>query len=308
MFIFMRIFQRIESYLNEGPVVLSIGNFDGLHRGHQYLLQKNLDLATKKVARSVVLSFSPHPMQLLKPDSFISLGTVSDQEMLLEQMGIDHWIIEPFSQATKDETADAFFARILKYIPVCGIVVGPDFQFGKNRQGDVNFLKALGVSKGIEVLIPDAYLYHGQRVSSTQIRQLLQQGNVEMASDLLGRPFSVHGRVVSGFRRGHQIGFPTANITSSSARNLRRGVYVTVVSAFGKKWKAATNVGLHPTFGEEVELKIESHLLDFNQNLYGEEIQIEFHRFLRPENKFGGVDELVSQIQKDIKEVREHGI
>lgn len=302
----MRVFQKIESYSGAQPVVLSIGNFDGLHRGHQYLLQKNLDLATKKGAKSVVLSFKPHPMQVLKKEAFSSLSTPMEQEELLEKIGVDEWIIEPFTPQMREESADSFMARLMKYVPLCGIVVGPDFHFGKNRQGDVNFLKAVGLRENFEVLIPEPYFDRGQRVSSSQIRSLLQQGDLDIATEFLGRPFSIQGKVISGFHRGAKLGFPTANISSALAKNLRRGSYITEVLALGGRWKAATNVGLHPTFGEEEELKIESHLLDFNQNLYGEDIKIEFLRFLRSEKKFESIEDLIAQIEKDIRAVRDY--
>ncbi len=300
----MRIFTKIETYLGTGPVILSIGNFDGLHRGHQYLLQKNMDLATQMGARSVVLSFSPHPMQVFKPESFYPLSNPLDQERALEQLGIDDWVIEPFSEHLRGEDPIAFLKRVVHYIPLKAIVVGPDFQFGKNRRGDGSLLKEFGSKNGFEVIFPEAYLYQGHRVSSSHIRRLLKQGDVESAADFLGHPFSVRGRVISGFHRGQKIGFPTANITSASASNLHRGVYSTFVYIKGVKWKGATNVGLHPTFGEDTEVKVETHLLDFNENLYGEEVRVEFIKFIRPEIKFPDVEALKAQIEKDVKVVR----
>jgi riboflavin kinase/FMN adenylyltransferase len=300
----MRTFSKIETYVGGGPVVVSIGNFDGLHRGHQYLLQTNMDLATKKGARSLVLSFNPHPMQVLKPLEFSPLSDRQDQEQQLEQIGIDDWIIEPFSDRVKGEAPESFIDRLLAVMPLAAIVVGPDFHFGKDRQGDVNFLRQMGQKHHFEVVIPEAYLYHGQRVSSTKIRQLLRRGEVEVVADWLGRFFSIRGTVESGFHRGQKIGFPTANIVTPSAKNLRQGVYGTFVYVRGERWRGATNVGLHPTFGEDTEIKVETHILDFNENLYGEEIRVEFLRFLRPEMKFGSVEALITQIKKDIELVR----
>lgn len=302
---FMRIFNKISAYEKMAKVVLSIGNFDGLHRGHQYLLQKNLDLAAKTGARPAVLSFHPHPMQVFKPESFCALSSADDQELMLEQLGIEDWVIEPFSPAVQKEKAEDFLSRLFEAIPICGIVVGPDFRFGSDRRGDVDLLRSFGAKQGIEIVIPEPYVYQGQRVSSTLIRKLLQQGEVEAANDLLGRSYSIRGKVIAGFHRGHLIGFPTANISSPAAKNLRRGVYRSYVSVFGKKWLAATNVGLHPTFGEEAEIKIEAHLLDFSENLYGEDIRIEFTHFVRPEMKFAGAEFLKEQIAKDIQIVRE---
>lgn len=301
----MRIFTKIETYSGTDAVVLSIGNFDGLHRGHQYLLQKNMDLATEKGARSAVLSFSPHPMQIFKPETFCPLSNPQDQELGFDQLGIDDWIIEPFSEKVRDEDPKDFLSRVIASVPLKAVIVGPDFKFGKNRQGDVNLLRDFGAKHGFDVVLPEPYIYQGHRVSSSLIRKLLNHGDVEAASDFLGRPFSIRGKVVSGFHRGQKIGFPTANVLNVSAKNLHRGVYSTFVYVKGTKWKGATNVGLHPTFGEDSDVKVETHLLDFNENLYGEEIRVEFLKFIRPEVKFMDIESLKSQIEKDIKIVRE---
>jgi riboflavin kinase/FMN adenylyltransferase len=300
----MRIFKKIETYEGAGPIVLSIGNFDGLHRGHQYLLQKNLDLAAKLKASSAVLSFMPHPMQVLRPEIFCALSSPRDQEQGFEQIGIDDWVIEPFTDRVRAESADSFFSRLRDYLPIIAIVVGPDFQFGKDRQGDVKFLQEMGRRHAIDIVLPEAFVCKAQRVSSSRIRQALNQGDVENAMDLLGRPYSLSGIVVAGFQRGQKIGFPTANLLNPSAKNLRRGVYSTLIYFRGTKRMAATNVGLHPTFGEDSEINVESHLLDFNENLYGEEIRVEFLRFIRPEIKFPDVAALMTQIAKDIQIVR----
>lgn len=301
----MRIFTKIETYLGNEPVVISIGNFDGLHRGHQYLLEKNSELAKAINGRTAVLTFNPHPMQIFKPELFCPIGSPMNQQLGFETLGVDDWIIEPFSLDSKDEEASQFLQRLIRHMPVKGIVVGPDFQFGKNRQGNVNMLQDFCKQNKIDLILPPPFDYQGIRVSSTRIRQLLANGKIELAEELLGHSFAITGKVKPGFHRGRKIGFPTANITSPSAKNLLRGVYLTEVIVRGARFKAATNVGLHPTFGEDTELKIESHILDFQENLYGEEIKVEFKKFIRPEMKFADIKSLVSQIEKDIEFVRE---
>ncbi len=302
----MKIFNGMSNYQSHGPLILSIGNFDGLHLGHQYLLQKNSDLAVKWGARSGLLSFSPHPLQVLRPNEIrYPLSSSKDQEFELERLGVDDWIQEPFTIQVRDETARHFLERLVRSTSLKAIVVGPDFRFGKNREGDVALLQDLAPSLGYQVLVPEPYLFQGQRVSSSLIRQALLGGDVERAKSLLGRPFSISGKVISGFRRGRQIGFPTANIKASSVHNLRHGVYSTLVSVLGKKWKGATNIGVHPTFDESSELQIETHLLDFSENIYGEELKLEFIRFLRPEIQFKDVESLKIQIAKDVQVVRE---
>lgn len=302
----MKIFNEISNYQGVQPVVLSIGNFDGLHLGHQYLLQKNIDLATQLGAKSAVLSFYPHPLQVLKPNEIrYPLSGSAEQELGLENIGIDEWIREPFTQKMKEESPQAFVERLVRSVPLAAIVVGPDFRFGKNREGDVQALSSMAQALGFQVVLPEPYFYQGQRVSSSLIRQSLQKGEVKQANAFLGRPYSIHGKVISGFRRGRGIGFPTANIKSLPAHNLRRGVYSTIVYIQGNRWKAATNIGLHPTFEEANELQVETHLLDFSENIYGEDIKIEFVQFLRPEMKFKDAEELKTQISKDIQFVRE---
>jgi riboflavin kinase/FMN adenylyltransferase len=245
-------------------------------------------------------------MQLLKPEECrYPLSLPKEQELELESIGMDDWIREPFSQKVREETPIAFIERLTQSMSLQAIVVGPDFRFGKNREGDVNLLQAWAPKFGFQVLIPEPYLCQGQRVSSSLVRQALLNGDVERAEVFLGRPYALSGKVVSGFRRGRTIGFPTANIINLCAHNLRLGVYYTLASLNGKRWKAATNIGLHPTVEESSELQVESHLLDFSENIYGEELKIEFVKFIRPELKFKDIESLRAQIEEDIQIVRE---
>lgn len=302
----MRIFSTIETYQSADPVVLSIGNFDGLHRGHQFLIQKNLELASQLKARTVVLTFYPHPLQVLKPElHFVSLSNQVEQALSLEQFGVDDWISEPFSESVREEQPEAFWHRLMQFIPIKGIVVGPDFRFGKDRSGDVTLLQNFCFKSQVKLFIPEPYVFKGQRVSSTLIRQLLLKGEVVSANDFLGRAYSIKGNVISGFKRGRQLGFPTANINSEQALNLKPGVYNSMVSIRGEKKKAATNVGYHPTVGDEMEIQIESHILDFDEYIYGEELRVEFLEFIRPEVKFSSLELLKEQIHKDIQRVRQ---
>jgi len=302
----MKIYNEIKNYTGTQPVVLSIGNFDGLHLGHQYLLQKNIDLALKLGARSALLSFNPHPLRVLKPDLLrYPLSLPDEQEIELENIGIEDWIREPFTQKMREEPPQNFIERLARSIPLKAVVVGPDFCFGKNREGDVNMLQALASQLNFQLLIPESYLYQGQRVSSSLIRKALLNGEVEQAKTFLGKPYTISGEVITGFRRGRTIGFPTANIKTLGAHNLRRGVYSTIAYVGSKRWKAATNIGLHPTFEESKELQVEVHILDFSENIYGEKLKVEFVRFLRPEIKFTDIGSLKSQISKDVQVVRE---
>jgi len=302
----MTIYNEIKYYSGTQPVVLSIGNFDGLHLGHQYLLQKNIDFAAKLGARAALLSFDPHPLKVIRPEELrYPLSLLEEQEIGLENMGMDEWIREPFTQKMREEKAQEFIERLVRYLPLKAVVVGADFRFGKNREGDITRLQSLASQFNFQVLTPETFLYQGQRVSSSLIRRFLLSGEIPQANAFLGRPYSVSGKVISGFRRGRTIGFPTANIKTVLAHNLQRGVYNTRAYIRGTRWKAATNIGLHPTFEESNELQVEVHLLDFSENIYGEELKIEFINFLRPEIKFKDVDSLKTQITKDVLLVRE---
>lgn len=288
--------------------IVTIGNFDGLHRGHQTLIQRLTALATGSGAPSVVVTFHPHPVQVLHPEKAMPrLFDQEDQRAQLEKMGVEYLIIEPFSREFSQLEPDQYLLDwVFRPLAPTHIIVGYDFTFGANRRGTIEFLQKLGASHGITVEVMAPVAVDGQLVSSSCIRRALSEGHVELAAQLLGRPFYVKGLVEKGAGRGRQIGVPTANLHLQSELVPAVGVYATWAWLAKKKFKAATNVGFNPTFVSPLAVKpqVEAHLLDFDQDIYGQEIRLEFIARLRGEEKFSSVQALQDQIQKDVQMTR----
>jgi len=293
--------------------VLTIGNFDGVHLGHQSLIRRLIERAKERQVPSVVITFEPHPVKVLYPDR--QLHRIFDQEDLREQMerlGVDNLVIEPFSREFSQLSPETYLLEwIFKpYVPQA-IVVGYDFSFGANRQGSIEFLKERAKSLGVDVEVMPPVKVGDVLVSSTRIRQAVVAGDVELANNLLGRRFYVQGLVEKGAGRGRTIGVPTANVRTTAETIPARGVYAAWVEVRGRRWPAAVNIGFNPTFvdAQGGVPSIEAHLIGFPPNeesgdLYGETLKIEFVARLREEKKFSSVDALVSQIQADIAQAR----
>jgi len=287
--------------------VLTIGNFDGVHLGHQELLKRVHERAQKQHIPSVVMTFEPHPIKVLYPDR--GLKRVFDLEDLYESIaraGIDYLVIEPFSREFSQLPPERYLVEWIyqPFMPQL-VIVGYDFSFGANRGGSIEFLKeqAKHLNFAVEVVPP---VKTGEiLVSSTRIRQAVEQGDVKLAAELLGRRFYVSGIVERGAGRGRTIGIPTANIRSAAETVPARGVYAAIATVHGTRYAAAVNIGLNPTFtdGQVMPQSIEAHLLNVpvdEFNIYGEAIRIEFIDRLRDEKKFSSVQELVTQIKVDI--------
>lgn len=300
----MRIYRKIEDFSSEHPVVLSLGNFDGLHRGHQHILSLNRQKSLQWGAEAVVLTFHPHPLSVFRKDEFIPLSDEGLQKQGLVHLGIDHWILEPFSPSLMAQSHVVFFERLKKNLNLKAIVVGEDFCFGSQRKGTIEYLREESIQGGFEVIVPPTYLLEGVRVSSSAIRDFLKNGEVEKAHDFLGHPYRIQGPVEKGEQRGRLLGFPTANLSSPLARNLKKGVYRTRVCLRDQVYMGVTNVGNNPTFETEGSLKLETHILDLSEDLYGQNLLIEFLGFIRPEKKFSSPSELMNQIKEDIKHAR----
>lgn len=298
----MRIFQGTRD-LPQGlkASVVTIGNFDGVHLGHQKLIQRVKEKA-KGGGPSVVMTFEPHPAVILAPERpFSRLFSLEDQAEQLEHWGLDILIREPFTLQLASLSPQEFFQKILRALHPRALVIGYDFRFGKDRQGDFELLKSLAGPQGLEVERVEPYQLHGEVVSSSRIRQLLSKGDLQGAQELLGRNYSVDGVVTHGESRGHRLGFPTANLIQPLHWSLRKGVYITKIQTCEGAYPAITNVGVNPTFDDGPQhLKVESFIFDLNRDLYDEKIKVEFYRFVRPEQKFKDAQELVEQVQKDI--------
>jgi len=290
------------------PACLTIGAFDGVHRGHQVLIGDMVKRAHTTGRAAMVLTFYPHPSVVLRgrrPAFYIS--TPEEKAEYLSTLGVDAVVTHPFNQEVANVTAADFVARLVEYARLSELWCGADFALGHNRQGDVPFLRAEGERRGFTVNVVDAVLMEGEVISSTRIRQALRDGAVETVARYLGRPFRLPGQVVEGARRGRTIGIPTANLAVWEERAFPAvGVYACRAEHTGGIHPAVVNIGFRPTFdGRESQPTIEAHLLDFSGDLYGSTVTLEFIARLRPEMKFPGVEALVAQIRRDISEARQ---
>ncbi len=293
--------------------VITIGVYDGLHLGHQTVIEEVRTQAAARGARSAVVTFDRHPAVIVRPESAPKLLTDHDQRLeLLEATGVDAAVVLPFDERQSQEPALSFIERVLvKCLSTKLIVVGVDFHFGRNREGNVALLREVGQTYGFDVaplvLTPRADGID-EPVSSTAIRRALAGGDVEMAAAMLTRPFEARGKVVQGDQRGRLLGFPTANVEVPNRVCLPAdGVYAGWYERpDGEVYRAAINLGRRPTFYEHADHSLlEAHLLDFDGDLYGEQAKIRFTNFLRSERKFEGIDALVAQLQNDIAHARE---
>ena len=287
---------------------LTIGSFDGVHRGHQSAIEQLTTLAHENNEPAVVLSFFPHPAKVLrKVEGPLYLTTVTERNRLIEKLGVDAVITLPFTPEFAATTAENFMKTLKKRLNLKTLLVGHDFALGRKREGDIHRLSELGNELNYELHTVKALFDGGEPISSTRIRKLLQDGDVHTAAGLLGRLYCIQGEITHGAGRGRTIGIPTANLEYWDEQILpQRGVYACRAYWQGKSWPAATNIGLRPTFNGATTLSIEAHFLGFQGDLYGEEVRLEFIQHLRGEQKFDSVEALITQIQKDIAATHVH--
>ena len=307
MKIFNQLDQITEPFKN---AVITIGNFDGVHIGHQALFHEVIEKADAIGGTSCAMTFEPHPLRVLKKNNHPPLITLYEQKMeLIERAGIDVAICVPFTHAFAGIAADKFIREILVgKIGMKAIVVGEDYSFGKNREGNLDMMRSYGPECGFEVIVANwikASRTFPDRISSTKIRDLVTAGNMEQAQKMLGRFYQIRGRVVTGRNRGGKLlGFPTANINLHDELCPKTGIYAVTVEHGGKKCKGVANIGYSPTF-DDCEFTIEVHILDFKDDIYGDNIRVNFHKRIREEIKFNNIGELSNQIKEDIKAARE---
>jgi riboflavin kinase/FMN adenylyltransferase len=282
---------------------VAIGNFDGLHLGHQRLLSQMLEGAASKKLVPAVLTFFPHPVQVLNPEKKLEqLTTTTEKLDLMKSIGVEFVCVASFDKTLSDLSPDEFFARyLLKGLRAKLVFVGYNFRFGKNRTGDTELLKKLCEKHNIILTVVEAVSV-GDKVSSSLIREKIVRGQVEEANRLLGRPYAISGTVMPGDGRGKQIGFPTANLHCAAEKVLpKNGVYVTQAKWQLQSFRSITNFGVRPTFYSSDSPKlVEVHILDLEVNLYDESLSLEFLAFVRDEMKFNSIEELTKQIKKDI--------
>jgi riboflavin kinase/FMN adenylyltransferase len=285
---------------------LTIGVFDGVHRGHQQILQRLSTGAHENNIPAVVLTFDPHPARIFGRGDIKLLTLPEERAGLLADMGVDIVITHPFDQVFADTTALDFMQLVKRYLGVSHLVLGYDATVGKNREGNAARLREIGRELGYTVEVVSALSDESGVISSTEIRKLIATGNVVEAARLMGHRYSLHGPVVSGDGRGRTIDVPTANLEYSPDKLIpANGIYACWADFNGQKYCAAVNVGFNPTFTPDKKTaNVEAHLLDFRQEIYGEEVRLEFVARLRDELRFGSVDALLEQIWKDVNETR----
>lgn len=304
----MQLFRDFETVQLNGPTVLTIGTFDGLHLGHQSLIQQLKAAAARLQAQSAVIAFHPRPKAVLAPHLSNNdyLTTPEERIELFGALDLDVLVLTPFTREFAQTTAEAFMQLLVDRFNLRELWAGHDFALGKNRAGNIEKLTALGQELGYIVQTFEPLLVDEHVVSSTRIRQLIAAGEVAAAAQLLGRPPSLRSYVVQGAQRGRILGFPTANFAVPPERLLpANGVYATWATRAnnGQRYASVTNVGVRPSFDDPTRT-VEAYIFDFDENIYGETFTLEFIKHLRPEKKFNGIDQLVAQIKRDADQAR----
>lgn len=288
--------------------VVTIGNFDGVHRGHQRMLADVAERARELDAPSVVVTFDPHPLKVLRPETAPRMiQTLRQREDAIEACGIESLVIVPFTRDFSLTPAREFVRELLvRRMATRELHVGERFAFGRGREGNVDLLREMGTEAGFSVVAVTHVADEKGRLSSTRVRELLAEGDVASAEGILGRPYAMDGIVAKGDRMGRRIGFPTVNLKPDNELAPRDGVYVgkVLIRSFDRTFVCVTNIGRRPTVYEDYATTIESFVLDFSSNVYGEEIRLWFHDRLRDEQVFPSMLELTAQIRRDVEATR----
>ena len=286
---------------NKLETVVTIGNFDGIHIGHKKLITTTKKYAIEEVLKSVVITFSPHPLEIIKNTSpFFYIFSEEEKDIEMKKEHIDYFIKYPFTKEFSNIEPQDFVDMLIENLNCKILIVGEDYCFGKNRSGNVDILKKIGEEKGIKVIKIPNIIIDGERVSSSIIRDCLLNRNIKKANLLLNKPYYVFGKVVEGNKLGRTIGFPTANIIPPKNKLLPPdGVYITKTRYGNKVYDSITNIGKNPTVNN-VDRTIETYIFDFNENIYNKDIEVDFYDWVRSVKKFSGIDELKGQIAKDI--------
>lgn len=297
----MKIFHGTENANIQRPTVLTLGVFDGLHLGHQRIMQTVVERARIIGAVPTVITFDPHPRAVLHPESAPPLLQTLDQRLAnFEVLGVEQAIVIPFDKEFASQPAENFLADIVHdRLQAKEVYLGKGFAFGKGRGGNIDLLRRMSSELGfVADEVPEVRL-RGRRISSSRIREHLAAGHVNLTRRMLGRPYGVEGVIIRGNRRGHTIGFPTANLKPHNRVIPKFGVYASATLVDGAWRRSITNIGVRPTFEQDAEPSIESYLFDFDGDLYGNALRVRFLHRIRDERKFNGIDELKAQIKID---------
>jgi riboflavin kinase/FMN adenylyltransferase len=301
----MNVVNGSSAFNGEAAASLTVGNFDGVHLGHQELLRRTVARAKATGTTSVALTFSPHPIRFFSPRArFYEITSLEEKAALIAWFGIETIVVESFTGDVGRMWPEEFAREIVsRRLRARHVIVGYDFTFGRNRTGSPSMLCEMGRELGFEVEVVPPLVRGGLIVSSTRIRELLLAGRVREAEELMCRPYRITGPVIKGAGRGKKLGYPTANIQYSQELIPLPGVYIVEVEVSGTRIRGVASVGFNPTFGEN-SLSVEVHLLDYSGELYGQELSICFRDRIRDERKFRSAEELVRQIDKDVQYAR----
>ncbi|HKJ32868.1 MAG TPA: bifunctional riboflavin kinase/FAD synthetase [Balneolales bacterium] len=296
-------------YLNDikrdPNTVLTVGTFDGVHEGHKTIIKRVVDSAKKINARSALITFDPHPREILQPgkSGIKLLTTLEERAEILNDLGISVMVVIPFDRDFSLLSSEDFIKNIIfEKIGVSKFVIGYDHQFGRNREGTKATVNKLGKELGFDVEVVEAHEVGEITVSSTTVRKALKEkGDVDLAKSFLGRPYHLKGTVIHGDKRGKKIGFPTANIKPENQKKIipKNGVYAVSIKVGDTIYKGMMNIGVRPTFDGSDERTLEVNIFEFDQNIYGEDVDLWFIKRIRDEQRFNSVDELIAQINND---------
>ena len=304
----MRVFRDLNDLPAFTNSVVTIGTFDGVHRGHQKLIERIKQLAEQTEGESILVTFHPHPRIVINPEdkSLRLLNTIDEKIALLEKYGVDNLVIVPFSRAFSEQSASDYISQFLvKNFSPKYIVIGYDHKFGKDRAGDFKLLEEMKGQYGYQMEEITKETLDDIGISSTKIRQAIAEGDINLANELLGNNYTLSGTVVRGLQNGRKLGFPTANIQVNDEYKLipRTGIYAVYVYHNGVKYTGILSIGYNPTFDGKVQT-IEVNILDFAKDIYGENLTLEFIDFIRTEKKFKSIDALIEEIKNDEKITR----
>jgi riboflavin kinase / FMN adenylyltransferase len=301
----MEIEQELARIAPPQETILAIGVFDGVHAGHRHLLERLRQRAAEQNLLAGVVTFTPHPQSVLQPDHELPwLSSLEDRVNALQELGIAILAVLTFTPAVARLSAREFISLIRQHLKMRGLLVGPEFALGRGQEGNISMLRSLGEDLNFTVEAVPPYMIDGEVVSSTLIRKSLIEGDMAKVERLMGRHFHLTGKVIGSDKRGRLLGFPTANLQLMPQQALPgNGIYATVATVGGRQYPSATSIGVRPTFGEG-ERRVETHLLDYEGDLYNSEIRLDFVQRLRDEQRFSSSDGLREQIEKDVRAVR----
>jgi riboflavin kinase/FMN adenylyltransferase len=287
------------------PSCLTIGYFDGVHRGHRYLIGQASAAARQQGLRAVLLTFYPHPNVVLRGAEPFYLSTQEEKLALLSELDLDLIVIQPFTPGLARTRASQFIDLLVEQVGMANLWIGPDFALGYRREGDVPFLKRMSAERGFDVNVVQRLRLDDSAISSSAVRRALREGDVTLAARCLGRPYCLQGPVAIGAQRGRTLGFPTANVEVPAERAVpANGVYAAWARLSDEGHRAVVNIGTRPTFDNGPRI-VEAYLLDFSRDIYGQRLAIDFVKRLRPEQRFNGIEALVAQIKRDVEQARQ---